>query len=89
MEINNDLRAAVDRARLMVRLSLIAGFLTLLLLVLVVALGFVKADFAGSDTFALTLLPLLLALLFSAGAAIYGMLAGAAYGLICWLSSLA
>ena len=78
MEINNDLRAAVDRARLMVRLSLIAGFLTLLLLVLVVALGFVKADFAGSDTFALTLLPLLLALLFSAGAVIYGMLAGAA-----------
>ena len=78
MEINNDLRAAIDRARLMVRLSLIAGFLTLLLLILVVVLGFVKADFAGSDTFALALLPLLLALLFSAGAVIYGVLAGAA-----------
>ncbi|MBQ4107497.1 MAG: protease modulator HflK [Lentisphaeria bacterium] len=78
MEIDNDLRAAVDRARLMTRLSVIAGVLTLVLLILTVALGFIKPDFAGSDTFALTLLPLLQTLLFSAGAAIYGILAGAA-----------
>ncbi len=74
----NNLRAAVDRAKLTIRLSVIGGCLSLLLLVLVVALGMIKDSFAGSDVFALSALPFSASVLFSIASLIYGMLANAA-----------
>ena len=78
METRNDLRAEVDRAKLMIRLAIISGILTLVLLVLTLILGVVKMSFAGSDVFSLALLPLTLTFLFSVGALLHGALGSAA-----------
>ena len=78
METRNDLRAEVDRAKLMIRLAIISGLLTLVLLVLTLILGVIKMSFAGSDVFSLALLPLTLSFLFSIGALLHGALGSAA-----------
>ncbi len=78
MESRNDLRAAVDRSRLMIRLSVIGGLLAFVLLVLVVIMGIIKDSFAGSDVFALSVIPLTLSVLFAVASLIYGMLGSAA-----------
>ncbi len=78
MDDRNDLRAAVDRSRLMVRLSAVGGVLSLTMLILVVIMGVVKESFAGSDVFSLSVIPLSLSLFFAAAALVYGVLDNAA-----------
>lgn len=78
MDSRNNLRAAIDRARLMIRLSVISIIMSAVLLALVVTLGIIKDKFAGSDVFALAVIPLSTTLLFSIAALIYGMLDNAA-----------
>jgi len=78
MENRTDLRAAIDRAKLLIRLSAISAVLSLVLFILVLILGIIKSAFAGSDVFAMAVLPLGLATVFSIAALIYGMLLSAA-----------
>ena len=78
MADNEKQKISVEAAGLLTRLSLISGILALAAGLGVVILGMMKSDFAGSDTFTLALIPLALALLFSIGDFIYGILARAA-----------
>ncbi len=78
MDSRNNLRAAIDRARLMIRLSVISLVASAVLLGLVVTLGVIQDKFAGSDVFAFALIPLSASLLFSVASLIYGMLDSAA-----------
>lgn len=78
MESRSDLRAAIDRARLMIRLSVIGGVLATVLFVLVLVLAVIRESFGGSDLFAMAVLPLALAVLFSIASLIYGMLGNSA-----------
>ncbi len=78
MESRSDLRAAIDRSRLMVKLSAAGGCLAAVLFVLVLVLAVIKENFGGSDLFSIAVLPLSLALLFAVAALIYGALAKSA-----------
>ena len=74
MENKSDIRAAIDNARLMTRLSIIGGIAALVLLVLTLIFGVIRPEFTGSDVFSLAVIPYVLAALFSLAAMIYGML---------------
>ncbi len=74
MENKSDIRAAIDNARLMTRLSIIGGIAALVLLVLTLIFGVIRPEFIGSDVFSLAVIPYVLAALFSLAAMIYGML---------------
>ena len=74
MENKSDIRAALDNARLMTRLSIIGGIAALVLLVLTLIFGVIRPEFIGSDVFSLAVIPYVLAALFSLAAMIYGML---------------
>lgn len=74
MENKSDIRAAIDNARLMTRLSIIGGIAALVLLVLTLIFGVIRPEFTGSDVFTLAVIPYVLAALFSLAAMIYGML---------------
>ena len=78
--MDNDLkfREAIDHAGLLTKLSLVGGIFSAVMLVITLILGIIKADFAGSFTFAMGVLPYSLALLFSIGSFIYGLLAKSA-----------
>ncbi len=78
MESRNDLRSAIDRAKLLVRLSIISTLLTAVLLILTLVLGIIKSTFAGSDVFAMAVIPLALGTVFSIASLLYGMLLNAA-----------
>ena len=78
MENRTDLRAAVDRAKLLIRLAAVSAVLSLILLLIALILGVIKSAFAGSDAFAMAVIPLSLAAVFSVAALIYGMLLSAA-----------
>jgi regulator of protease activity HflC (stomatin/prohibitin superfamily) len=64
----------VDRARLVVKLSLIGGILSAVFFTLVMVIGIVNENFVGSDVFALALIPCTMSMLFAAAAFIYGLL---------------
>jgi len=68
-------RAAIDNAGLMAKLALIGAFLSLLGALLVLALGVIRSSFAGSDVFAVGVVPYTVALLFAVAAAFYGYFA--------------
>lgn len=74
MENKSDIRAAIDNARLMTRLSIIGSIAALVLLVLTLIFGVIRPEFTGSDVFSLAVIPYVLAALFSLAAMIYGML---------------
>lgn len=74
MENKSDIRAAIDNARLMTRLSIIGGIAALVLLVLTLIFGVIRPEFTGSNVFSLAVIPYVLAALFSLAAMIYGML---------------
>ncbi len=74
MESKSDIRASIDNARLMTRLSVIGGISAIVLLVLTLIFGVIRPGFTGSDVFPLAVIPYLLAALFSLAAMIYGML---------------
>ena len=74
MENKSDIRAAIDNARLMTRLSIIGGIAALVLLVLTLIFGVIRPEFIGSDVFSLAVIPYVLAALFSLAAMIYGVL---------------
>ena len=80
MENRNDLRMAIDRAKLLIRLAVISSILSTALFLLTLILGVIKSTFAGSDVFSMALIPLALAAVFSVGALIYGMLSSASAG---------
>ncbi len=62
----------------MKRLSIGSGIFSIVMALLVLALGVFNPGFAGSDTFTLALIPLMMAVLFSLGNFIYSMLAASA-----------
>ncbi len=74
MEIRKDLKAVGDQAGLMVKLSVIGGCAAGILTVVVLILGCIKDTLAGSDVFALSVIPFSLALLFALSALIYGVM---------------
>lgn len=79
MERKSDIRAEIDNARLMTKLSVIGGILTaVLLLIPVLIFGVIKPDLIGSDVFALGVVPYSLAVVFAFASMIYGMLATSA-----------
>ncbi len=78
METKNDIRAAIDNAKLMTRLSVIGAAASLTLLVLVQIISAVRGNGVGNDVFAMGTIPYALALLFSCTGIIYGMLASSA-----------
>ncbi|MDD5697191.1 MAG: SPFH domain-containing protein [Victivallaceae bacterium] len=67
----------VDNSRLLTKLSVLGGSGALLLAILILILG-ISANFAGSDTFSLAVLPYTLAALFAFSAMIYGLMSTAA-----------
>lgn len=77
VENRNDLRMAIDRAKLLIRLAVISTILSAVLFLLALILGVIKSSFAGSDVFSMAVIPLGLAAVFSIGALIYGMLSSA------------
>ncbi len=68
----------VESASLVTRLSIASGIVGIVLALLVLIFGVFKADFAGSDSFVLALIPLAMVILFSVANFIYGLLAGGA-----------
>ena len=79
MERKSDIRAEIDNARLMTKLSVIGGIITVVvLLVPVLIFGVIKPELIGSDVFALGVIPYSLAVVFAFAAMIYGMLSTAA-----------
>ena len=78
MERKSDIRAEIDNARLMTKLSVIGGIITVVvLLVPVLIFGVIKPDLIGSDVFSLGVIPYSLAVVF----------AFAASSLLCSISS--
>ena len=70
-----DVRTAIDNARLLTKLSVIGGILTIVLLLLpTLFCGVVYDKFVSSDLFALGVIPYTLAALFAFAAMVYGML---------------
>jgi len=75
VERRTDVRAEIDNARLMTKLSVIGGLMTILLLLVPVLLfGVIRDTFVNSDLFALGVLPYTLAAIFALAAMVYGML---------------
>lgn len=74
MAKENDIRTALDNAKLSTTLSTFGWIIALVLLVVTIVLGNIR----GGDVFALAVVPFSLALLFGVGSMIYGMLARAA-----------
>ncbi|MBE6355637.1 MAG: hypothetical protein E7058_00815 [Lentisphaerae bacterium] len=72
MENNEDFKRSDDRARLLTKLSVIGGIVTLILLVSVMIL----ASTRGGDVLSLAAIPYALGLLFAAAAFIYSILFG-------------
>ncbi len=78
MDKQSDIRSMIDNARLMTKLAVIGGAVSLILLVLTLILGVIRPAVAGSDLFSLAAVPYSIALLFSVAAMIYGMLGSSA-----------
>lgn len=75
MERKSDIRAEIDNARLMTKLSVIGGIITVVVLLIpVLIFGVIKPDLIGSDVFSLGVIPYSLAVVFAFAAMIYGML---------------
>ncbi len=77
MEKIRDFKEDVDKARLMTKLSIIGVVVAGLPTVLVLALAII-GDFAGSDVFALAIIPYTLSMLFAISSVIFGVMATSA-----------
>ncbi len=77
METDKVLRENIDNSKLLVKLSIIGSIGSAIMAILVLILSGVSS-WVGSDVFALSILPLLLAVIFSIGSMIYGILAASA-----------
>jgi regulator of protease activity HflC (stomatin/prohibitin superfamily) len=77
METDKVLKENIDNSKLLVKLSIIGGIGSAFMALIVFILSGISS-WSGSDVFALSVLPLILALLFAIGSMIYGILAGAA-----------
>ena len=78
METTNDIRASIDNAKLMTRLSVISLIASLVLLILTIVVSTVRGGNSISDVFALGVIPYALSSLFAAAALIYGIMHTAA-----------
>ena len=77
METDKVLRENIDNSKLLVKLSILGGIGSASMALIVFILSGISS-WSGSDVFALSVLPLLMALLFATGSMIYGILAGSA-----------
>jgi regulator of protease activity HflC (stomatin/prohibitin superfamily) len=77
METDKVLRENIDNSKLLVKLSIIGGIGSAVMAILVLILSGISS-WAGSDVFALSILPLALTAVFSLGSMIYGILAASA-----------
>ncbi len=77
METDKVLRENIDNSKLLVKLSIIGGIGSAVMAILVLILSGISS-WAGSDVFALSLLPLTLAVVFAIGSMIYGILSASA-----------
>ncbi|MBQ9776337.1 MAG: hypothetical protein IJW17_09930, partial [Lentisphaeria bacterium] len=78
METTNDIRASIDNAKLMTRLSVISLIASLVLLVLTIIVSAVRGGNSISDVFSLAVSPYALSALFAASSLIYGVMHTAA-----------
>lgn len=79
MERRTDVRAEIDNARLMTKLSVIGAIMTIILLLIpALFFGVIRETFVGSDLFALGVIPYTLAVIFAFASMIYGMLGSSA-----------
>lgn len=78
METTNDIRASIDNAKLMTRLSVISLIASLVLLVLTIIVSAVRGGNSISDVFSLAVIPYALSALFAASSLIYGVMHTAA-----------
>ena len=73
METDKVLRENIDNSKLLVKLSIIGGIGSAVMAILVLILSGISS-WAGSDVFAMSILPLTLAVVFATGSMIYGLL---------------
>ena len=75
MERRTDVRTEIDNARLVTKLSVIGGIVTIVVLLIpTLVLGVINGEFVGSDLFSLGVIPYSLAVVFAFASMIYGML---------------
>jgi len=75
MSNNVNYRAAVDQAGAMTKLAAIGTIVSLIFTLLLLFLGVIKVSFSNSDTFAVTMVPFVIATLFGLAATLYGVFA--------------
>lgn len=75
---NENEKITTQSAGLLTKLSVVSGIIAIIFAFAVMILGISNASFAGSDCFTLALIPLTMAVIFSIGDFIYGILAKAA-----------